>query len=81
MFKAAPLICRKPDGSLASAVDCSLDPLLEIAKAARVSGLLDGVSVVEGVVLANWRRDPAYVFKVDSAVQSLAMDTKKRKVK
>ena len=81
MFKAATLICRKPDGSLASAVGSSLDPLLELAKVARVSGLLDGVTVVEGVVLANWRRDPAYMFKVDHAVQSLAVDSKKRKAK
>ena len=65
MFKAATLICRKPNGKLVSVVSDSLDPLLAQAKEARASGLLDGVQVAEGVVLANWRRDPAYVFRAE----------------
>ena len=79
MFKAATLICRTPDGSLVSQVGGSLDPLLETAKEARVSGLLDGAPVCEGVVLANWRNAICYSFKVDQSVQEACKKPRKRK--
>jgi hypothetical protein len=73
MFKAATLICRTPDGSLISQADASVEPLLETAKASRVSGTLDGVPIAEGVVMANWRNAICYAFKVDTTVQSAAV--------
>jgi hypothetical protein len=82
MFKAACLICKKPDGTLASVIGESLDPLLAQAKKANTTGLLDGVPVDSGVVMANWRRDVAFQFNVATAVKEACQpEPKKRKAK
>ena len=63
MTKLAVIIAKRPNGSLVSVPCESLDPLLKAAKAARVTGKLDGNPVAEGVVLATWKHGVVFKFR------------------
>jgi len=66
MIKAAALICKLVDGSLVPVASESVNPLVAMAKACRVSGELDiggqVVQVSRGVVIASNSMGPVYSF-------------------
>jgi len=64
--KYAVLACLKRGGGLVSFPSETLEPLLETAKAARVTGLVGDVAVLEGIVMASWRGSACYKFTVDA---------------
>ena len=65
-MKAASLIYRTAKG-VGSIAGQNLDPLVDMAKQARTTGVAGNVKgVVEGVVLASWRSAPAYRFTVET---------------
>ena len=59
---AATLIYKTNKGTLGSIVGTRLDPLIEAAKQARVTGKIGKDVVERGVVMATWRTRPAYDF-------------------
>jgi hypothetical protein len=58
----AELTCLMRDGSLATVANTSLEPILEVARKARDTGLLDGNPVHAGQVLCSWALNPCLEF-------------------
>jgi hypothetical protein len=82
-MKAASLVARMIDDSMVALPADGLDALLLTAKEARNTGLLNGVPVLEGVVMANWKNAVVYDFRVDPKVRDAVAELggKKRKGK
>jgi hypothetical protein len=59
---AAALIYKTASGKLESILSENLDPLIDVAKRARVEGRIGKTKIERGVVLASWRNVPAYRF-------------------
>jgi hypothetical protein len=77
LMKVASLVFMAVDGSVGSIAGQNLDPLMAIAKKARITGLIEKTPITEGVVMCNWKALPPYQFKVEADV----VKTKKSKSK
>ena len=71
-MQAAAFIYQDAKGNLGAVLGQKLDPLVEQAKRARVTGKVGKVTVDRGVVLASWRTFPAYDFIAEKPVESQA---------
>lgn len=67
-MKVVNLTCRTAEGELIPFAAAEAGPMVELAKQARVSGLVDvggqSVRVTRGVVTASFRQFPLYQFVV-----------------
>lgn len=61
-MKAAVLVYKGGDGKIAAIAGESIIPLEKLAKRARVTGKINGKTVVEGVLLCSWKAS-RYRFK------------------
>jgi len=79
-MKAAALIYSTVSGEYRAIPGANIQPLLDVAMAARSSGAIGKELVQEGTVLANWKLSAAYKFRCSPAVLASAkMNLKKAK--
>lgn len=68
-MRACVLIARLASGKLTVVPDVLAAPVMEQAKQARQSGLLDGERVIEGVVLSTANSFPLYSFRAEAPAE------------